>query len=66
MNQITDLFTANRRIEKLEQLLKVAGCPNNDCGGQGWYVDYQCYSNPEGEQVQCQWCCERKEILNES
>jgi hypothetical protein len=44
-----------------KELLKVAKCPNEGCGGQGWSA----HQVAEGvwEQEQCQFCAERKALL---
>ena len=39
------------------KLLKVARCPVEDC------VDGAYPTMPDGEAEQCQWCCERDELL---
>ena len=51
-----------RLIDKAKELLKVANCPNRDCHNQGWYAEQ--IGEDEYTQIQCQWCHERKELLD--
>lgn len=49
-------------IEKMKDLLRAAKCPNDHCGGQGWYADQ--IDEGEWEQVECQFCAERGRLLD--
>jgi len=45
------------------KLLKIANCPNEGCGGQGW-SSHQ-VADGVWEQEECQWCYEVKLIVDE-
>ena len=45
------------------KLLEVAKCPNEGCGGQGWSAHQ--VAEDVWEQEQCQWCYEKKKLLDE-
>lgn len=48
---------------EMRKLLAIARCPNEGCDGKGWSA----HQVAEGtwEQEQCQWCHERKKLLDE-
>jgi hypothetical protein len=50
-------------IKELRVLLEAAACPNEGCGGQGW-SSHQ-VADGVWEQEQCQWCYEKKLVVDE-
>lgn len=51
-------------LDPVVELMRVAKCPDEACGGQGFTVIDG--GNGEGEQQQCQWCCERDALVEEA
>lgn len=67
VDAITRLEVAAKAFadSELKKLLEVAKCPDVNCDNNGstWHVIQGKNGDPEQEQLQCQWCDERKFAL---
>ena len=45
-------------------LLAIAKCPDDACGGQGWSANQ--VGPDEWEQLECQWCSEKKALAEDT